>query len=165
MARLIQVANVEGNKEGMTDFSAIPAGKYIGMIVKSEFKATKAKTGHYLNLSIKIVEGKHKGKLLFAVLNLDNPSQVAVEIANKELNSICQACEKSGVEESEELHGIPMELTVALVPATAQRPASNDIKFYATPKEGVTPDAGTVDTSGITSEPAAEGGNKLPWEK
>lgn len=162
MAKLIQTANTSNNREGLTDFSAIPAGKYISQIIKSEFKATKAKTGHYLALQLKIVEGDHKGKLLFEILNLDNPNPVAVEIANKTLNSICQACEKSGVEDSEELHGIPMELTVVLVPATAQRPASNDIKFY----DVASSDTAVTNTEDTTSEKAIEtkSGNKLPWE-
>ncbi len=158
MAKLIQTANAGNNKEGMNDFSAIPAGKYVVMISKSTFKQTKAKTGHYLQLSLKVTEGQHKGKILFENLNLDNPNPVAVEIANKALNSICQACGKSGVDDSEELHGIPFIATVAVTPATPQRGEGNQIKFY----EPCSDDDST--TGGDDETPANTGDGKLPWE-
>ena len=107
MAKLPQPANTSENKEGLTDFSAIPAGKYPMMLIKSEFKQTKAKDGHYLDCRFKVIDGERKGKLLFEKFNLDNPNPVAVEIANKAVNSLSAACGKVGVEDSEELHGIP----------------------------------------------------------
>lgn len=146
MAQLPQQANHEGNNEQMDDFSAIPAGEYVGQIVKSEFKDTKAKTGKYLNLQIKILEGEYKGRIIFELLNLINPNPVAVEIANKALNSICVACGLVGVEDSDELHGIPMGLKVKINPANDNYPASNGIANYF-PLEGTGAEA------------------DLPWEK
>jgi len=130
MAQLPWMANTDGNTEGMTDFSPLPSGKYNAQIVKSEYKETKKKDGHYLSLQLKILDGTYKDRVLFENLNLDNPNPVAVEIANKALNSICQACGAVGVEDSEELHGIPMMIKVRLKPKTATQPPSNDILFY-----------------------------------
>ena len=161
MARLIQAANTGENKEQLDDFTPIPAGKYVAQIKKSEFKATKAKTGHYLKLEFSIIDGEYKGRKLWENLNLDNPNPVAVEIANKTLNTICQACNKSGVQDSEELHGIPILITVKVNPASALHPASNSIKFYESidaaqqPKENVDTETNAAEKTKPT---------KLPWE-
>ena len=108
MARLPLTANTPDNKAGMDDFSAMEAGSAPAFIRTSSYKETKAKTGHYLQLIWKIADGPNKGRQIFDNLNLDNPNTIAVEIANKSLNSICQACDKVGVEDSEILHGIPI---------------------------------------------------------
>lgn len=130
MAQLPRPGNTEGNDD-QEGFVPIAAGKYIAAITSSEMKETKAKTGHYLNLQVKIMEGDSKGKIIFDLLNLVNPNPVAVEIANKRLNSICKACRLRGVEDSEELHGIDMAITVGVEEATADWPAKNKILGYA----------------------------------
>ena len=175
MAKLAQPANVEGNKDQIGDFSPIPSGKYPAQIMKSEYKPTKARTGHFLECQAVVLDGEFRGRMLFERLNLDNPNPVAIEIANKTLNTICHACGKIGVQDSEELHGIPMLLTVIKKEATETQPAGNDIKFYEPmPSDvvhhvdptGVPPGPEPpFATSGppVTETPAPAG--KLPWEK
>jgi len=172
MALLPKAANTEDNNQGADSFEAIPAGEYLAQITKSEMKANKAKTGHFLLLIHTIIEGKHKGSSIFVRLNLDNPNPKAVEIANKELNSICQACEQEGVEDSEDLHGIPMCIKVAVVPASANWPASNDIKKWSPEAEYEGGEIEAEQTPAPTSDnpgeampegaPASDG--KMPWE-
>lgn len=190
MALLPRAANTEDNNESAASFEAIPAGEYLAQITKSEMKANKAKTGHFLLLIHTVIEGKHKGSSIFVRLNLDNPNPKAVEIANKELNSICQACEQEGVEDSEDLHGIPMCIKVVVEPATAQWSASNAIKKWSVEAEYTSPDEAdapvgfeaedeTVTVGGgkeadLYIEPVQEpkpeteaeptGDDKLPWE-
>ncbi len=167
MAKLPLSYNTADNKEGMSDFSAIPAGPYIMQIVKSDYKQTKAKTGHYLQVVLKVLTGKYKGRTLFENLNLDNPNPIAVEIANKTLNSICQACDKAAVEDSQELHGIPMKVTLKVVEKTETQPASNSVVKYEK-YDGETivdePDTGV----GASTEEASGSGDsvkkKMPWE-
>jgi len=169
MAKLIQPANTNGNQEVLNDFTPVPPNDYKVIITKSEFKKTRAGTGHYLSIQMKIIEGEYKGRILFENLNLDNPNPTAVEIANKALNTICKACNKVGVQDSEELHGIPMIATVAVTEATKTRPASNDIKFYA-PVEGAMNESSPDHVSNEASPGAAKNesapapANKLPWE-
>lgn len=119
-------------KEKMNDFSVIPKGKYIAEITKSENKPTSAKDGSYLNLTLKIIEGEYSGRFLFARLNLDNKDPQTVEFAEKELNTIVIACGKEGedIEDSDELHGIPMEVTIKIKPANGNFDESNEIKMY-----------------------------------
>ena len=162
MARLPLSANSQDNNEGLSDYTPIPAGDVLAYITKSEYKRTKAKTGNYLQLVWKVQSEKYKGRTLFDNLNLDNPNPIAVEIANKTLNSICKACDKIGVQDSEELHGILCKLTLAVSPATATQPASNDIKAYNKASEK---DSIPVDTE-KSEQPSTKSvvSKKLPWE-
>jgi hypothetical protein len=154
MARLPSPANVPGNDQTLDDYTPLPSGNYTAMVVQSEFKETKAKTGHYLQLRWKVIEGEFKDRLIFDNLNLDNPNPVAVEIARKRLNTICKAAGKVGVEDSEELHGIPVDLTVKLKKGDAQNPDSNDISGYK--------EAGTAGSAGDTPEFMKGNENKNP---
>jgi len=158
MALLPRSANTEDNNESSADRSALPAGDYLVHIVKSEMKQTKAKNGHYLSLHFQVIEPQDSaGKFVFTNLNLDNPNAIAVEIATKELNSICQACDKEGVEDSEELHQIPMVISVKVDPATAQWPEGNSITGYKNEAEW----SGAPAPS---TEAATEGSDGVPWE-
>ena len=93
MAQLPSVFNA-ADSDKMGGFEPIPEQWYLAEIRKSEMKATKAKTGSYLTCQLVVLEGEYKGRYLFNLLNLDNPNPVAVEIAQKELATICEACGK-----------------------------------------------------------------------
>lgn len=166
MAQLPRAANTEGNKDTLDTFTPLPAGEYPVSIVKSLYKETKAKTGHYLELHMKVLMGEYKGRILFERLNLDNPNPIAVEIANKTLNTICQTLDKVGVEDSEELHGIPFIVKIKVIPETETNPASNNITAYSAAddieslQEKIAEEATTKEES-ATSESKKK---KLPWE-
>lgn len=129
MAQLPDVFNAKDN-EKMGGFEPIPAGWYLAEITKSEMKDTKAGTGKYLTCQLKVLDGEFKGRYLFNLLNLINPNQVAVEIAQKELASMCEACGLDEIEDSTELHGIAMAVRVKIKPADANYPAKNEIAAY-----------------------------------
>lgn len=153
MAMLPDVFNSEG-KETM-GFTVIPAGWYEGEIIQSQMKDTKAKTGKYLNLSMKIIDGEHKGRMVFTMLNLVNPNRTAVEIAQKELATICNATgvgtsPQSPLEDSDELHNIPIGILVGIQPASSNWPEKNIVKGYCPvddiPEEIVADSDGNDDT-------------------
>lgn len=151
--------------EGLRDFEPLPAGMYIARIVESEMKQCKETAkdpdGQYLKLTIRLDEGqKYAGRQLWVNLNLINKNEKAVEIAQNELASITTACGKSVVRDSNELHGIPMRIKVAVVPdgRGADFPPQNQIKKYE-PVDGA--------SSSGASESSSEGGNgkkKAPWD-
>lgn len=171
MALLPNKANTENNNESMADRTPIPAGDYVAQIIKSEMKATKAKTGHYLSLHFKIIHGDHINKLVFTNLNLDNPNAIAVEIAVKELNSICQALDLIGVEDSAELHDKPLVISVKIEPGDAQYPPSNAITGYdsaagfSAETEKVQDPSKEKALTPESENPAPKEKKKLPWEK
>lgn len=129
MAQLPDVFNAK-DSEKMGGFDPIPAGWYLAEIVKSEMKDTAAGTGKYLTCQLKVVEGEHKGRYLFNLMNLVNQSQEAVEIAQKELASICEACEIDELADSTELHGITMAVRVTIKSGDANWAPKNEIKAY-----------------------------------
>lgn len=97
------------NGETMGDTSVLPTGEYVAAIVKSERREAKAGNGNaYINLEFEVQDGPAQGRRFWTMLNLWNNNDTAVEIAQRELNSICQAIGKLRVSDTEELHSIPM---------------------------------------------------------
>jgi len=130
MAMLPSVFNTDDH-EAASGFEPIPAGIYLAEIVKTEMKDTKDKTGKYLSVQFKVIEGDHAKRLIFCNLNLVNKNQQAVDIAQSELKSICLATGFEGeLEDSVDLHNIPLGIKVAIKPADSKWPASNTIKRY-----------------------------------
>ena len=135
MAQFTSVFDAK-NAEKQTEFEPIPAQWVIGEAEKSEYKATAAKTGHYLKFQINILAPEeYKGRKVFSNLNLDNPNQTAVEIAQKELASMCEVCGVDELEDSTELHGIPFGMRLAVQPGDANWPPKNVIKAYKTQED------------------------------
>jgi len=100
--------------EPTTDFEVIPAGHYAAEITNSEMRPNSKQTGEFLWLEFTILDGPFAGRKLWAQLNLVNPSQQAVEIAQRELSAICHAVGKLRVQDSIELHNIPMEIGIKI---------------------------------------------------
>lgn len=101
--------------EKMGDFTPIPEGeRCLVQINKSEVKDTKAGDGKRLIIYMKVQEGEYKDKTVLTGLNIVNPNPIAVEIAQKELASICDVCHKPTIRDSQELHGIPFFITVGI---------------------------------------------------
>src|SRR5687768_1548125 len=111
--------------ELLPDNTLVPA-----VLEKSEMKANNAGTGHYLALTFRVHEGPFEGRRFFTNLNLDNPNEKAVKIAERELSALCHACGKLKVSDSEELHEIPILLKLGVEPARGEYPARNKIKDY-----------------------------------
>jgi len=96
------------------EFELIPKGDYDAVIVASEIKETKAGNGHYLKLEVEILGPTHNGRKIWEQLNIDNPNKVAVEIANRQLRSICDAVGMGNqmIRDSEELHDRPLVVRI-----------------------------------------------------
>lgn len=128
------MANLNGFNAHEVDpaigFDPVPAGKYIAAITESEMKPTKAGTGQYLQFTFQILDGDFKGRLLWARLNLDNPSEMAVKIARSELSSLCRAVGVMAPKDSLELHNLPLIITVGCKKRDDTGDITNEIKDY-----------------------------------
>jgi hypothetical protein len=124
-----------------TAFEPIPAGKYIAVITESEMKPTKTGNGYFLELTLEVVEGEYKGRKVWARLNLDNPNQTAVKIAQSELSAICRAVNVMQPQDSVELHNLPMEITVKCRKREDTDEITNEIKGYAERGSSANPSA------------------------
>lgn len=116
--------------EPQRTFEPIPAGKYTAVISASEERQTRAGTGSYLSLTLQIVDGEHKGRRLFENLNIKNPNQAAVEIANKTLSSICRAVGTMRPSDSSELHDVPISIVVGTRQRQDNGETVNVVKSY-----------------------------------
>lgn len=108
-------------EERSNSYGPLPAGEYEMMIVKSETKPTKAMTGHYLELEMHVISGEHSGRRHWERLNLDNPNQQAVKIAQESLAKLCIAIGADDVEDSEALHDQPFVAEVGIDKKDDQR--------------------------------------------
>jgi len=114
-----------------TPFDPVPAGKYVACITSSEMKTTKSGGGRYLELEFEILEGDCKGRKVWARLNLENPSALAVKIARGQLSAICRAVGVMTPRDSVELHNLPMTITVKVKKRSDNEDLTNEIKGYA----------------------------------
>jgi len=114
----------------LSSFEPLPNGRYVAAITGSEFKPTKNGNGQYLELTFEVLEGDHKGRKLWARLNLKNPSAEAVRIAEQELSAICHATGVMRPGDSVELHDIPLALDVRVVKRNDTGEMTNEIKGY-----------------------------------
>lgn len=137
-------------------YDPIPAGWYKVVFTDAEEKPTKAQTGSYLQLSVEVIEGEHQGRKLVERLNLNNPNQTAVEIAQRTLSAICRAIGVMTPRDSSDLLNKPLMAKVAVKPAEGSYSASNEIKGYEAPSS-----AGA--TSGASAAPVAS--STPPWKR
>ncbi len=134
--------------EPQSDFSPLPVGNYTVVITQSEMKPTKTGNGQYLQLTLQVVEGEYKNRLIFDRLNIQNPNSVAQQIAQKALSSICRAVGVMHPKDSEELHDKPFSVKIGIRPASGGYGESNIVKGY----------------SSLSSSPVKKGSGK-PWEQ
>jgi hypothetical protein len=139
--------------EPQQSMEPLPAGWYKCVITESEEKPTKAQTGSYLQMTLEVIEGDYQGRKVFERLNLNNPNQTAVEIAQRTLSSICRAINVMTPRNSSDLHDKPVMVKIAVKPGDGQYGPSNEIKEYAQPEKASAPAA------------ASGGGSTPPWKR
>lgn len=169
------MANFAGNLTGFNaedvppqdNFDPIPAGWYPVVITDSEMKPTKAGTGEYLQLELTVLEGDHSGRKLWDRLNLDNPNQTAVDIAQRTLSAICHAVGNLTPNDSAELHDIPLMAKVSVKPAADGFDPRNEVKGYkAYGEEAARPTAPPSTQARANRAPTpAAGRGTPPWKK
>lgn len=176
MAKLFAKVNV-GEAEKMGDFTPLPPGHYVAHITESEMKETRNKEGHYLQLTFEVLEGEHAKRKFWDRLNLDNKNEQTVAIANKQLATIGECCGIEMLEDSEQLHNIPLVVKLNVKEASAQFAESNEVKGYTKYEgEGSVPSGPAADGEAQppkkASKPAAAspptkkaGGKKPAWKK
>ena len=145
-------------------FEPIPAGWYTAMITDAEEKPTKSGNGSYLQLRIDVINGEFENRVIFERLNLDNPNETAVQIAQRTLASICRAVGIMQPKSSDDLKDTPFMVKVGIQPASGQYEASNSVKGYA-PVDGsvAAPAKAQASTPPAQSKPAKAPARK-PWE-
>jgi hypothetical protein len=156
MAQLNFDAN---NVEPRDSFDPIPTSWQIAEATDSEMKPTKTSGGEYLQIEWTITEGDFKNRKVWSRLNLKNANPTAVEIAQRDLSSICRATGVMQVQDSSALHGKPIAIKVKFRKGTDGYDDSNDVVGYK-------PRDGAPAPTGAGNPPATNGGSTAaPWAR
>ena len=171
MADLGQYGFDSTQVEPSTDFDILPAGKYIAEINDSDMRPNSKGTGEYLWLEFTILDGPFAGRKIWTQLNLDNPSPQAVEIAQRELSAICHAVGKLRIQDSIELHNIPLEINVKVKNSTEYGQQNSIRGFKAIEGKSTSQSApasqGSRSTVAAPAAPQPNQGNSSvpPWKR
>lgn len=111
-------------------FDPVPPGDYLVHIKESEMAATKT-GGQMLKLTLEILDGQYKGRLVWDRLNLVNNNPQAVEIGYRTLSAICHAAGVIDCQDSSQLHGRPMVAKVKVRPGDGNYDPSNEVRGYS----------------------------------
>ena len=139
-------------------YAPLPAGVYTVEVSDSDYIQNKAGTGHYIKLAFRVIQGEHTNRLVFTNLNVDNPNEKAVQIAREQLSAICHATNVMQLTNTEQLHGIPLQIKVT-VKDDAQYGPSNDIREFM-PANTPASMGGAPAAPAPAAKPAAGG---RPW--
>ncbi len=155
-------------------FDTLPEGDYPVMITDSEMIKTKAGDGEYLNLTLEVIDGPAKGRIVFDRLNLINSNAKAVEIAQRALSQICHAIGVLRVDDSAELHNRPLIVRLGIEAGKPKADGGkyedkNKIKSYKPIGSGVQAAPAVTAAAAPVAAPAKSapvgGGNPPPWAK
>ena len=120
-------------------FEAIPSDKYLVEITHSELKPTKAGNGSYLEIEYTVLEGEYQGRKVWDRLCLNHPTQKTVDIARANLSAICHAVDVLRPRESNELHHIPLVITVKARKDESTETIFNEVRGYAKRESRIAP--------------------------
>ncbi|MCU0938996.1 MAG: DUF669 domain-containing protein [Burkholderiaceae bacterium] len=153
------------NIEPAQAFTPIPAGTYVAQIVESEVKPTRAGDGTYLQLTWQVLEGPCAGRKVFGRINNRNPNAQAEQIGQKELSALCHAAGILKITDTQQLHGRPLRIRVAVrKDPTGQYQDNNEVKGY----EALASAAPLVQPAAVppampAQPPAARAAEAPPW--
>ena len=147
--------------EPTTGYDVLPAGKYRAQIVESEMRVTRNGMGQFLWLMLDIIEGPYQGRKLFDQLNLVNSNPQTVEIAQRTLSAICHATGKLQVNDSVDLHLVPMTIQVGVKPPKDGYSEKNTIRYLVPEKA---PAAPAYQAAPAASQPPAAPA-AAPWNR
>lgn len=120
----------------------LPEGWYQALIKTSEGKPVKDKPqSGLLAQEFEVIDGQFRGRKVFNNLNLWNENQQACEIAGRELSAQCHVTGKFVIQDTSELHNIPMYIKVTLDGNQNRIKGYKDMQGNDPGKTGGTPNA------------------------
>ena len=152
---MANIGQFDSDQEETMDFTPLPAGDYLIQAEISEVKETKAGDGHYLQVEFRVLQGDHENRKLWDRFTLANPSERAVQVGRGKLAGLCRAAGRPQINDSAEVHGIPVMARVRVRPASSDYPEQNEISSYRA-------------VEATKAEPTKPNGGKkaaLPWAK
>ncbi len=152
--------------EASASFDLIPAGWYAMQIIDSDVRvSSKNAESRYLWLELEMIEAQHpkfSGRKVWATINLWNVKPEVVDIANREMKSICAAIGIVGeLTDSEALHHKPLAVKIGIQPAKGDYEASNKTKAF----DSCAARASSFGGSAPSTQPMAAPGTAQPAQQ
>ena len=138
-----------------SSFDALPAGTYEAVITATEIKPTRSANGTGINITFEILSGGAKGRKVWEWINYQHPNQEAQRIGQQTLATICKVLGIAQLNETEQLHNVPLMITVGFDRNDATR---NVIRGYAA-KSGAQAAPSAVPAA------VAAGAGAAPWAR
>ena len=111
-----------------SSFEAIPTGTYEAVISNSESRPMKSGNGMGFNLEFEVISGEYKGRKVFAWITFEHrTSPDAQRIGREQLSAICRAVGVTQLNDTAQLHNLPLHIVVAL---DKNDPTRNIIKSF-----------------------------------
>jgi len=129
----------------------IPPGWYIVSADESELKPTSDGLGARLAVRFVVLDGQYAGRKIYTGFNIKNANPVAQEIAFKQLSALAHAVGVLQVQDSAQLHSIPLKVRVKIKPPEAGYDAQNEITAF----KNVKGEVGGTSTAATSAGPAA----------
>ena len=116
------------------DFNELmPDGEYSLTVIATEKRDNKAGTGSYILLTLEVASGKYERKWVREYLNLWNPNEQAVEIAQRKLGQLCKALGIEHLGDSDELLNRTVQAKIVTKPGSNGYDAQNVVAVYSAP--------------------------------
>jgi len=140
-------------------FELVPEGWYNATITKAELGKTKAGTGDKIDMRYDITGPTHQGRVIFATLNVRNPSPEAERRGRAQLGEIMRAVGLPKIDDSDELIGCSIVIRVKIKPPSNGYDARNEVGGFKSA-------SGALPQVTSSPEPTAQpSGAKPPWQK
>ena len=118
------------NVDTTSDFEPLPAGDYEMMIIESDIAPNKKGTGKYIKLVLSSIEEESAGRRVYEYINFEHPNEKVVQIAERQLAELCNACGVLEITDTAELHDIPIKVRLAIQAGNEQFGPSNHVKKF-----------------------------------
>ena len=113
------------------DFSPIPAGKYSVYIEDISINETRAGTGQYLRIKLRVADGQpYANRIIWTYINFQNTNPVAERIGQQKLNQLLLSCGLHVIQDTDELLNRVVQAQVIVREASNGYEASNDVKAF-----------------------------------
>lgn len=143
----------------------LPKGDYLCMAIASELKPNSKRTGDYLQITFEVIDGPFKGRKVWDRLNIRNANKTAEKIALESLNALCMATGVMHLQDSDQLHNIPVVLKIDIEAGRDGYDDQNRVKGYVA-SGGAAPaqHAPAAAPAPAAAAPAATGGAPV-WKR
>lgn len=121
--------NIQTTSEN--DFQPIPAGKYSVYIEDISINETRAGTGQYLRIKLRVADGQpYANRIIWTYINFQNTNPVAERIGQQRLNQLLLSCGLHVIQDTDELLNRVVLAQVVVREASNGYEASNDVKAF-----------------------------------